>query len=138
MQQIKCENCETTRFFVHLFQQIPIITCGKCGAQFTMPTTQQEPKSDPVQQEPVSSETKEDQQPEAKSFEQTPEATQTGSKEEFQQLTGQKVKEENPEKKELSPQDIPQKIPSGMTPEEKEQYIKKIKEGVTDWKKNQE
>ncbi len=137
MQQIKCENCETTSFFVHLFQQIPIITCCKCGAQYTTPTIQQEEKSEPVKQEPVSSEAKEVQQPEAKNFEQTPQSTETGSKEEFQQLTGQKVREENPEKKEFSLEDIPQKVPSGMTPEEKQEYIKQIKEGVMGWKKNQ-
>ncbi len=120
MQQIKCESCETTKFFNHVFNGIPVITCVECGAQFTLPSEQVQ-VNEPVQKqvrkpnpEPVESKP---------SFEEIPEAQQTQSKEEFEQATGDKVSEQAPKEKPVAT-----KIPVGMTQEEKLEYIQKLKQ----------
>ncbi len=122
MQQVKCTTCETTKFFTHIINGIPLITCVGCGAQFTMQSPQVPVKQPEVVQEPRPETT-----PRAisepiseESFEQKPELHEATTKEEFQEKTGDKVQGEKP---------IATKIPTGLTPEEKEEYIEKLKRG---------
>jgi len=115
MQQVKCNSCETTRFFNHILNGVPILTCIECGAQFTLPT---QPEQEPRPEPPKQSKPQPTEQP--KSFEETPETVQMQSKQEFEQATGEKVKDQKP---------AAVKIPSGLTPEQREEHIRKLKGG---------
>ncbi len=117
MTQVKCESCKATKFFNHIINGVPLITCSDCGAQYSMPVV-------PAQEEPeeqIQEEILQSQEPgKEETFEQMPEAQGTQSKEEFEKLTGDKPAEEEP-----GP--AAHKIPSGLTPEQRKEHIEKLK-----------
>ncbi len=54
MQQIKCNLCQFTKFFVNSIGGASVISCSDCGASFVLANeAQQETPKEPVQSEPV-------------------------------------------------------------------------------------
>ncbi len=121
MQQIKCEACQEPRFFGHLLQGIPMLTCTNCGQAYLVAEQQELPAEETqTVEEPEEIESQPPAQPVSKDelMERVPDAAAPSSKKEFERLTGEKAVVDKPQKPGLRK----------VSPEERERYLAQLEE----------
>jgi len=108
MQQIKCDTCEHTKFFVNSIAKTSMISCCECGASFILGA----PNTEPIEKEP------EQVEPTKPEFVEEPEVVDESE-------IIEEAPEEKPEETPVGPKPAAVK----MTPEQKQEMLKKMEQG---------